>query len=30
LPPHRLKVSLHPIDTDRQAIFQREVLRVFR
>jgi len=28
--PHRFKVPLHPINANRQSIFQREAFRVFR
>jgi hypothetical protein len=30
LPPHWFKVPLHPVHADRQSVFQREILRVFR
>jgi hypothetical protein len=29
-PALRLKVALHPVDTDRDAVDERERLRVFR
>jgi hypothetical protein len=28
LPPHRLEVTLHPINTNRKAVFKQEVSRV--
>src|SRR5260370_4393417 len=30
LPPHRIKVPLHPVHPDRKRIVEREALRVFR